>query len=79
MTALALGLVLIAGVLHASWNLLVKQGGNQEIFVWLSQVALSTLLIPVAAVLMWNYPVEPLGWWFLLATTDGAEPGSGRL
>lgn len=69
MTALALGLVLTAGVLHASWNLLVKQGTNQEIFVWLSQVALSTILIPVAVVLMWNYPIEPLGWWFLLATS----------
>ncbi|MDA0769678.1 MAG: EamA family transporter [Chloroflexi bacterium] len=69
MTALALGLVLLAGVLHATWNLLVKQGTNQEIFVWLSQVALSVLLIPVGVVLIWNYPVEPLGWWFLLATS----------
>ncbi len=69
MTALALALVLSSAVLHATWNLLVKQGTNQEVFVWLSQVALSVMLIPVAVVLFWNFPVGLVGWWFVLGTS----------
>ena len=68
MTGLALALVLTSAVLHASWNFLVKRGTNQEVFVWLSQVALSVFLVPVALVLLWIYPVEPIGWLFVLGT-----------
>lgn len=68
MTALALGLVLSSAVLHAGWNLLVKQGTNQEVFIWLSQAALAVLLLPAAIVLFWLFPVEPVGWWFVLGT-----------
>jgi drug/metabolite transporter (DMT)-like permease len=68
MTGLALLLILSAAVLHASWNFLVKRGTNQEVFVWLSQVALSIFVVPVALILLWLYPVGIIGWWFVLGT-----------
>jgi len=68
MTGLALLLILSAAVLHASWNFLVKRGTNQEVFVWLSQVALSIFMVPVALILLWLYPVGIIGWWFVLGT-----------
>ena len=68
MTGLALILILLAAVLHASWNFLVKRGTNQEVFVWLSQVALSIFMVPVALILLWLYPVGIIGWWFVLGT-----------
>ena len=30
----ALGLLLLAAVLHAFWNLLVKRAGEKQIFTW---------------------------------------------
>ena len=68
MTGLALVLILVAALLHASWNFLVKRGTNQEVFVWLSQVALSIFMVPVALILLWLYPVGIIGWWFVLGT-----------
>ena len=68
MTGLALLLILSAAVLHASWNFLVKRGTNQEVLVWLSQVALSIFMVPVALILLWLYPVGIVGWWFVLGT-----------
>jgi hypothetical protein len=35
MAATALGLILVAAVLHALWNLLVKQAGGGPAYVWL--------------------------------------------
>lgn len=43
MTGAALGLVLVAAVLHATWNFLLKRAGGGNAFVWLF-AALSTLL-----------------------------------
>src|SRR5215472_2210421 len=38
MPPLALGLLLLAAVLHALWNLLVKRAGEKQIFTWWSLV-----------------------------------------
>jgi drug/metabolite transporter (DMT)-like permease len=68
MTTLALGLVLLSALAHASWNLLLKRSSNQEAFVWWLLVTDSLLLLPLGAVLLWLYPIPPAGWWLVLAT-----------
>ncbi|HLF05446.1 MAG TPA: SMR family transporter [Dehalococcoidia bacterium] len=68
MTTLALGLVLLSALAHASWNLLLKRSSNQEAFVWWLLVADSLLLLPLGAVLLWLYPITQPGWWLVLAT-----------
>jgi drug/metabolite transporter (DMT)-like permease len=68
LTALALVLVLVSAVAHASWNLLAKRGSNQEVFIWCSQVAIGVLLLPLGAFLFWRFPVEGIGWLFVFGT-----------
>jgi drug/metabolite transporter (DMT)-like permease len=68
LTALALALVLVSAVAHASWNLLAKRGSNQEVFIWCSQVAIGVLLLPLGAFLFWRFPVDGIGWLFVLGT-----------
>lgn len=68
MSALALSLVLLSALAHASWNLLLKRSSNQEAFVWWLLVADSLLLLPLGVVLLWRYPIPQPGWWLVLAT-----------
>jgi drug/metabolite transporter (DMT)-like permease len=49
MTAVAVTLVLIAAVLHATWNLCAKRAGGGLPFVWLVGVVICTLYVPVLA------------------------------
>jgi drug/metabolite transporter (DMT)-like permease len=51
MTAAALGLILLAAVLHAFWNLLAKRVGGGPAFVWLYGTTAAFLLAPCAAVI----------------------------
>jgi drug/metabolite transporter (DMT)-like permease len=70
MTGIALGLVLAAACLHATWNLLAKRAGGGAAFVWLFG-ALSTLLYtPLAlAVLVLQRPVlDTTGLLFILGS-----------
>ena len=69
MTGLSLALVLLSAVAHASWNLLLKYGRNQEVFVWWLQIAIIVLLAPVAAIIVWQDPIEGPGWWFVIGTS----------
>ena len=68
MTSFALALVLLSALCHASWNLLLKRSGNQEIFAWSLQLAAGLTLIPLGGVLFLAYPISPPGHWLLLAT-----------
>ena len=68
MTILALMLVLLSSMAHATWNLLAKRTTNQEVFIWWLLVATSVLLSPLALVLIWQTPVLYPGWWFILGT-----------
>ncbi len=52
MTVTALGLVLVAAVLHAAWNLLAKRAGGGAALVWLYGTASAILLTPPAIVLL---------------------------
>lgn len=68
MSTLALVLVLLSAVAHATWNFLAKRATNQEVFLWLVLVSVSMLLLPLAAFLIRTYPVSYPGWWFILGT-----------
>ncbi|MGH7717139.1 MAG: EamA family transporter, partial [Vulcanimicrobiaceae bacterium] len=52
MNALALGLVLTAAVLHATWNLLAKRSSGGAPFIWL-YFAISTVVYAPIAVAVW--------------------------
>ncbi len=49
MTRAALGLVLVAAITHATWNLLAKRVGGGPAFVWLFGVLACTIYAPLAA------------------------------
>lgn len=71
MSALALGLVLLAALTHASWNLSAKYAAQSQHFVWLFSLGSVLVYGPiVAAVLFVERPVfEPRHWLSLAATS----------
>jgi drug/metabolite transporter (DMT)-like permease len=52
-TAFALGLVLVAAVLHATWNFCAKRAGGGLPFVWLVTVVICSLYLPVLVGFWW--------------------------
>ncbi len=50
MTAFALALVLVAAVLHATWNLCAKRAGGGLPFVWVVTVFICALYVPALAI-----------------------------
>src|SRR4051812_37877962 len=56
MTAFALALVLIAAVLHATWNLCAKRAGGGLPFVWLVGTVICSLYVPVLIGYCWWEP-----------------------
>lgn len=73
MTAFALTLVLVAALLHATWNLCAKRAGGGLPFVWIVGVVICSLYLPVLT-----------GYWILyrpvISWTDAAWiAGSGVL
>jgi drug/metabolite transporter (DMT)-like permease len=71
MSALALGLVLLAALTHASWNLSAKYAAQSKHFVWLFSVGSVLFYGPVcAAVLYVERPVFELRHWLSLAATS---------
>lgn len=67
MSGAALGLVLTAALLHATWNLAVKGagGGDRVGFVWLYIVACSALWAPVGVVWVVVTGERPTWWWLV--------------
>jgi len=60
-TALALTLVLLSAVFHATWNYYAKRAGGGATFVWLSDVISTLVYLPLAVVvLVVEHPT--LGW-----------------
>jgi len=65
MTPLALGLVLIAAFIHATWNYAAKRSGGGLPFVWVSSVfALGLYAVAGTAYWLWRQPTLPpgIGW-----------------
>ncbi|MSU22550.1 MAG: EamA family transporter [Opitutus sp.] len=68
MTAFALTLVLVAAVLHATWNLCAKRAGGGLPFVWMVGAIICVGYVPVVAgYWAWQHPTLPAGaaWWIL--------------
>jgi drug/metabolite transporter (DMT)-like permease len=71
MSALALGLVLLAALTHASWNLSAKYAAESKHFVWLFSLGSVLIYGPVvAAVLYVERPVFEARHWLSLAATS---------
>jgi drug/metabolite transporter (DMT)-like permease len=62
MTVFALMLVLVAAVLHATWNLCAKRAGGGLPFVWLVGAVICLLYVPViVGYWWWKHPSIPWG------------------
>jgi len=64
-SATALLMLLAAAILHAGWNLLVKQAAEKYVFTWWALVASVLLFSPV---LLWSAPWTPRVWPYVLAS-----------
>src|SRR5687768_1990041 len=53
MSAFALGLVLAAASIHATWNYLLKRSGGGTAFVWLFATLSAVIYAPLAAAVVW--------------------------
>lgn len=72
MSGLALGLVLLSALLHASWNTAAKASGNPTAFMLAMEG--SSLLIFLPVLLLGFHPSEiPGGVWWLLAATGATH------
>ncbi|MEA3155387.1 MAG: hypothetical protein QOK44_2976, partial [Betaproteobacteria bacterium] len=61
MSVLALMLVLVAAVIHATWNYLLKRSDGGTLFIWCFATLSALIYAPLAAVAVWwHQPV--LGW-----------------
>jgi len=67
-TTLALTLILVAALLHATWNYCAKRAGGGLPFVWIVGAIICTGYVPVlTGYCFWKRPVLPAGagWWIL--------------
>lgn len=72
MPVTALALVILAGLIHASWNIAAKRGGGDSRFALLTNFALATVWAPLGLWVGWQ---EMPGWgWpeYLLVAVSGA-------
>jgi drug/metabolite transporter (DMT)-like permease len=66
MPPLALGLLLIAAVIHATWNLLVKRAKEKQVMMWLGLLVSIPICLPVVLLA----PINVLSVWpFILSST----------
>ena len=68
MTGLAVVLVLISALFHASWNLLVRRSDTPEISNWMMASSGGILSAPIGIYLFVTKPPDPVGWWFIAGT-----------
>jgi drug/metabolite transporter (DMT)-like permease len=60
MSTVAFSLILISGVMHALWNLLVKQSRHKTVFIWWMFVSSSILFSMVMPLTPGNFPLPDL-------------------
>ena len=68
MTAAALTLILLAAVLHATWNYCAKRASGGLPFVFVVNAIIGVCYVPVLLIYFaWKHPVFPphVGWWIL--------------
>ncbi len=74
MSALALGLLLAAGALHAGWNLLIKPVSEPLLVLWLSWLVGALLFLPVLVAAPLPRPI-----WAFVAASGAVEAAYGLL
>lgn len=68
MSAVAVGLVIISALMHASWNMLAKRSADPLAFMFaFNLVSLVAFAIPAGIVLM-QHPIPLNGWPFIIAS-----------
>lgn len=71
MSPAALGLILMAAVAHAIWNIAAKRAGaGGTVFVWLAGLTSSVLYIPLGIIVL-TLTHAPLGTWAVTALASG--------
>lgn len=67
MSALALGIVLVAAFIHATWNLAAKRSGGGLPFVWMTGLVSLCFYIPLSiGYVLWKSPVIPASAWLVI-------------
>ena len=64
-----LALILASAAAHATWNLLLKQARRQEVFVWWLSAFAVIGAAPIAIGLALRTTFEPVGIWYVIATS----------
>jgi uncharacterized membrane protein len=68
MSGLALGIVLIAAFLHASWNYLTKNSRNKIAFIWWAILFSTILFLPMFIYYWPAVTISSVGWACIVAT-----------
>jgi drug/metabolite transporter (DMT)-like permease len=68
MSGLALGIVLVAAFLHASWNYLAKKGRNKIAFIWWAILFSNIFFFPMFLYYWPTVTISPVGWGCIVAT-----------
>src|SRR5215212_3649905 len=72
MSGAALGLVLLAAIAHATWNLLARRAQEKLAFLWCGTLVSSAVFLPLAIWLLATEPISPAGW-AVIALSAGLE------
>lgn len=62
MSGSALGLVLLAAVFHAVWNLLARRAEEKLAFLWCGTLVTTILFLPLGVWMLATTPLPPLAW-----------------
>jgi uncharacterized membrane protein len=68
MSGLALGIVLVAALFHASWNYLAKKSRKKLAFIWLFLLIASLGYLPMFLYFWRQLSIPPAGWACIVAT-----------
>jgi len=68
MSAIALGIVLAAALLHASWNYLAKRSRNKIVFIWWAILFSTIIFLPMFIYFRTTAAISPAGWSCIAAT-----------
>ena len=68
MSGLALGIVLLAALLHAGWNLLAKKSRNKMAFIWWFVMIAVIGYVPMFLSFLPGFDPTPAGWACIVAT-----------
>ena len=80
MSALALGLILVAAFTHATWNLAAKRSGGGLPFVWLAGLLSLACYAPVVTgYWLWRHPMLPAGAWLVILGSGLLKTGYALL